>query len=339
MSTSLQDILTTWHARKDQTEWVLCTLYKTEGSSYRKPGAMMLFSGDGAQLGLLSGGCLEGDIQQHAKQVIASQLTKQLTYDATDEDDLTFQLGIGCGGIVHILMQPISKANDYLALDKLLTSLQHERSGIYRQQIPTSPSSAVGEFEVIEQSGKWSTARKAKLVELDNSIWLETHIYPDPHLLIVGGGYDARPLSTMAKNMGWQVSVWDSRTANARKAYFQSADHILNGKVEELAEFTKQHKIAGIVFMCHSVSLDAKALAVLHQMPVAYMGLLGPAHRKVQVIEASGIDINKISAPLSGPIGLNLGGETPESIALAILAEVHAVICQKDAKSLSKVIQ
>ncbi|WP_448556236.1 XdhC family protein [Thalassotalea montiporae] len=339
MSTSLQDILTTWHSRKDQTEWVLCTLYKTEGSSYRKPGAMMMFSGDGAQLGLLSGGCLEGDIQQHAKQVIANQLTKQLTYDATDEDDLTFQLGIGCGGIVHILMQPVSKANEYLALDKLLASLQQEGSGIYRQQIPGSPSAAIGQFEAIEQTGKWSTDRKATLVELDNTTWLETHIYPDPHLLIVGGGYDARPLSSMAKNMGWQVSVWDSRAANARKAYFQDADHILNGSIEALAEFTHQHKIAGIVYMCHSVSLDAKTLAALHQMPVAYMGLLGPAHRKDQVIEASCIDINKVSAPLSGPIGLNLGGETPESIALAILAEMHAVICQRDGSSLSNVIQ
>ena len=339
MSTSLKDILGTWYPRRDDTEWVLCTLYKTEGSSYRKPGAMMMFSGDGKQLGLLSGGCLEGDIQRHAQKVMMSQQAKTITYDATDEDDLTFQLGIGCGGIVHILMQPIHANNHYLELDVLLNTLQDEACGVYAQHVPGEPTMAQGRFKSIPHVGNWSVDRKTHLVEKEHETWLETYIYPDPHLLIVGGGYDARPLASLAKQLGWLVSVWDSRPANARKAYFKDVDHILNGDVEQLTSFAKQHRIAGIVFMCHSVGLDAKALVALHRVPTSYMGLLGPAHRKAQVIEESGIEIGDMSAPLAGPIGLNLGGETPESIALAMLAEMHAVICQKDAVSISAVVK
>ncbi|GHF89740.1 XdhC family protein [Thalassotalea marina] len=335
MSTSLKDILASWYPLKDQTDWVLCTLYKTQGSSYRKSGAMMMFSGDGRQLGLLSGGCLEGDIQRRAKQVMSTQLATTVTYDATDEDDLTFQLGIGCGGIVHILMQPVSHNNHYLALDVLFDTLQNEGCGLYQQEIPDTQRPAVGKFEAIDHDGRWSVDRKTTLFSENDTTWLHTYIYPDPHLLIVGGGYDARPLSSLAKQLGWVVSVWDSRPANARKAYFKEADHILNGTVEALADFAKQHKIAAIVFMCHSVSLDAKALATLHQIPASYLGLLGPNHRKQQVIEASAIDVKNLSTPLAGPIGLNIGGETPESIALAVLAEIHAILCQRQASSLS----
>lgn len=335
MSTSLKDILTHWYPLRDTTDWVLCTLYNTQGSSYRKSGAMMMFSGDGRQLGLLSGGCLEGDIQRRAKQVMSTQLATTITYDATDEDDLTFQLGIGCGGIVHILMQPVSHANHYLALETLFHTLQDEGCGLYQQEIPTTQRPAVGNFEPLHQDGRWSLDRKTALVTQDDSTWLHTYIYPDPHLLIVGGGYDARPLSSLAKQLGWVVSVWDSRPANARKAYFQEADHILSGDEQSLVEFANQHKIAAIVFMCHSVRLDAKALSALHQIPTAYMGLLGPTHRKQQVIEASKINIHNVSTPLAGPIGLNIGGETPESIALAVLAEIHAVLCQREANSLS----
>ena len=114
MVTDLKSILNSWAPLKDQQEWVLATLYKIEGSSYRKLGAMMLISSLGQRLGMLSGGCLEADIQRHAKQVMSTLTSKTISYDATDEDDLTFQLGIGCGGIVHILLQPIHKSNELL---------------------------------------------------------------------------------------------------------------------------------------------------------------------------------------------------------------------------------
>ena len=338
MSSSLKHTLNQWYPNRDNTEWVLCTLYKTEGSSYRRTGAMMMFSADGQQLGLLSGGCLEGDIQRRAKAVIANQMATTITYDATDEDDLTFQLGIGCGGIVHILMQPISASNQYLALDKLRDILNQGGSGLYCQHIPSQQQMANGYLKPIENTQLWSIDRKSQLVTEDNQQWLHTQIFPEPHLLIVGGGYDARPLVSMANSLGWTTSIWDPRPANARKAYFPQVDNIISSSEQDLLAFSQQHQFAGIILMSHSVGIDAQALKVLHQSPVSYFGLLGPEHRKQQVIEQSTIDIKKMNLPIAGPIGLNIGGDTPESIALAVLAEIHAVIGKRNGQSISGIV-
>ena len=135
MVTDLKSMLATWHPLRDEQQWVLATLYKIEGSSYRKLGAMMLISSLGQRLGMLSGGCLEADIQRHAKQVMTSLKPKTITYDATDEDDLTFQLGIGCGGIVHIVLQPVNAANEYLSLDSVFNALKEKVSGYYLQPV------------------------------------------------------------------------------------------------------------------------------------------------------------------------------------------------------------
>ena len=135
MVTDLKSMLATWHPLRDEQQWVLATLYKIEGSSYRKLGAMMLISSLGQRLGMLSGGCLEADIQRHAKQVMTSLTSKTITYDATDEDDLTFQLGIGCGGVVHIVLQPVNSANKYLNLDFVFNALKEKVSGYYLQPV------------------------------------------------------------------------------------------------------------------------------------------------------------------------------------------------------------
>ena len=98
-----------WYPRRDKQQWVLATLFKIEGPSYRSPGAMMLFNDLGEQFGLLSGGCLEADIQIKAAKVIASGTPMTICYDASDEDDMVFLLGIGCGGVIHIMLQPLSR--------------------------------------------------------------------------------------------------------------------------------------------------------------------------------------------------------------------------------------
>ncbi len=337
MSGSLNSILANWYPDRETTDWVLGTVYKTEGSCYRKPGAMMMFSSDGRQLGLLSGGCLEGDIQRHAKIVIDSGHCKTLTYDSTDDDDLSFQLGIGCGGIVHILLQPVTADNNFLALDTLYHAITTHQSGVYYQKVAAGADAPAARFESApaNSQAQWSMNRKATLVQRDGDTWLETQVYPEPHLLIVGGGYDARPMAMMAKQMSWSVSVWDSRPANARRAYFSQADNILSGPISELTTFAAEHNVTAVILMSHSVTFDADGLKALHQLPLAYIGVLGPVHRKEQVIERSTIKLSDMPCNLSGPIGLDIGGETPESIALSVLAEIHAVICDRSSGTLN----
>lgn len=338
MASSLMQVLQQWHQQKQTTEWVLCTIFNTQGSSYRKAGAMMMFSGFGHQYGLLSGGCLESDMLRHARAVMQTSQSKTLTYDANDEDDLTFQLGIGCGGVVQILLQPITVENQYLGLEALFSALQQRQSGIYTQHLPNSDKQTLitpfGEFLATQNL----LPHQALISDVDQQRCIRINIKPEPHLLIAGGGYDARPLAEMAKALGWTVSVWDPRPANARKTFFPNVDHLLRMTTDELATFCREQQVSAAVIMAHSVDIDADVLRAIQTLPLDYLGLLGPQHRKQAVLQQANIAETALPQKLAGPIGLALGGDTPESIALAILAEIHAVNHDKSARSLSGII-
>ncbi len=335
MSNHLLYLLTQWSRLKDEAEWVLGTVYKTEGPAYRKSGAMMLFSDAGHQLGMLSGGCLESDIHLHARKVMLNQKPITLTYDGSDEDDVAFQLGIGCGGTVHILLQPLMPENGYLGLPQVLQAMQDHRQGYYLQKV--SDQDIEARFEV----GRLSSERQstnAQLLEKDDGLWLSTAIEAPLHLLIVGGGIDARPVAQMAHQLGWQVSLWDSRPANGRPEYFQNLSQRLTGPANEISEFCRRSSVKAAVLMSHNVSMDAKALAALAGLELNYVALLGPHNRRERVIAESGITLSELSVPLSGPAGLDLGAELPETIALSILSECHAAVKGTTARSLSDVL-
>ena len=346
MANQLRHLLRQWHPHRDETEWVLGTVYKTERSSYRKAGAMMLFNGWGQQFGLLSGGCLESGIQRHASRVMQRGRSQLVCYDSTDEADLSFQLGIGCGGVVHILLQPVSRENNYLSLSALLESLERRESGSF-QQLVAEDGETAAHFSITDQQAQSidisDHKKQSLLVETSQSgraeTWLVTRVEPEPHLLIVGGGPDAIPVVNMAEQLGWETTVWDPRPANARPEYFASATRILKCTAEGLGRFAQEHRVNAAVLMSHNVQLDAEALKILQTSDndIQYMGLLGPSSRREKVISEAGLNNNGLSVPLSGPAGLDIGGELPESIALSILSECHARLLKNQAWSLNAV--
>lgn len=140
MSHQLSELLASWLPLRDSANWVLGVIYRTEGPCYRKAGAMMLFSSQGHQLGMLSSGCLESDISRHARRVMLEQRVVQCCYDRSDEDDMAYQLGIGCGGVVYIQLMPVNAANQYLQLDKLLLALEAGQQVDYQLQIDANAS-------------------------------------------------------------------------------------------------------------------------------------------------------------------------------------------------------
>ena len=135
MANQLNQLLTHWHQHKDDLQWVLATIIATEGSAYRKAGAMMLINSLGQYRGLLSGGCLEADIMRQARRCWDDQCNRTIRYDMREEEDLAWQLGLGCGGMVQILLQPVNADNHYLQLDKLLLSLQQHQHCGYLQYL------------------------------------------------------------------------------------------------------------------------------------------------------------------------------------------------------------
>lgn len=346
MHNQLHQQLAYWYPRREQHQWVLGCVYKVEGPSYRKPGAMMFFNDLGEQLGLLSGGCLESDIQKHASRVMRTQQAVTLCYDGTDEDDMSVLLGIGCGGTVYILLQPLTEANDYLNLTTVAEDLTNRQASIFLQKIteqhqtPEAQYLAKGSKEYLDILARIKNHRRhnGSLIELDNQNWLATHIKPPTQLLIVGGGVDARPLADIASTLGWEVSVCDPRPANARREHFMSASHILRCSPQALPSEPLFNHFDAAVVMSHNLQLDADALAALQKSSVKYLALLGPAARKQQVLALGGLQPKGLSIPIAGPAGLNLGGELPEDIALSIMAECLAKLNQVEARSISELL-
>lgn len=333
MSNQLRDLLAEWHPQRNELEWVLGVVYRTEGPSYRKAGAMMLFNSLGQQFGMLSGGCLESDIQRYAQQVMQSGINKTLCYDGSDEDDLSFQLGIGCGGTVYLQLQRVDSGNHYLELDKLYASLQQHRHGVFHLLIKNK-SSSQARFEQIEGRNN----SKASVISVNNLQWLEIPIIPAPHLLLVGGGLDARPVTALAGELGWRISLWDPRPANGRMAYFPFVQQALDGPATQLRDVCQNESVDAAILMSHSIELDASALQALPGCSLRYIALLGPENRKQKVLETAAVSESDLSCRLAGPAGLSLGGELPESIALSIIAECHAALFSKNAISISQVL-
>ena len=161
--------------------------------------------------------------------------------------------------------------------------------GRYLQQVSPILPAGSGVLTQNDELHGLSMNRKAQLVELQGATCLQTSIYPPPHLLIVGGGADAVPVYTFAKQLGWSVTVWDTRAANAKRQYFKNADAILRITPSELKEYCITNKVDAAILMAHSVELDASTLAQFKDVPFKYIGLLGPKHRRKQVLEHANV--------------------------------------------------
>lgn len=338
MNNYFSELLSHWHPLRDEHLWVLATVYKTVGPCYRRAGAMMLFNDLGQQFGLLSGGCLEADIQRQAARVMQNKQTLTVSYDGGDEDDIAFQLGIGCGGTVHIVLQPILAERNYLSLIAVYEHLSQGGTGLYSQLIATD-GAVENHWQISPPSADCCAQRcSSELKEKDNQTWLLTKLSPPPHLLVIGAGVDAQPLVQMAKTLGWTVTLWDSRPANGRREYFMSADQILRQPLNELMEHKSAVHWNAAVVMSHNLQMDADAIRALQSSAIEYLALLGPVSRKHQVLALAQLEEAELCIPLAGPAGLNLGAELPEGIALSILAECHAVLQGTAGQSLSGVL-
>lgn len=330
----IQHMLNTWMPIRDQARWVLGVIYKTEGSCYRKAGAMMLFSDQGHQLGILSGGCLESDVRRNARKVMEDGRARQLRYDDSDEDDAAFQLGVGCGGVVYLQLLPVKPESDYLGLKQVYENLLSNIDCVWNMPFVDGVLSGTS---TVSKAFRVEDVRANTIVSLGSDSWLQVSFTPLPHILVVGGGSDAIPLTRMASEMGWRVSLWDPRPSQGRAEYFSSVAHILETKdAGDLGAYVAGQKLNAIVLMSHHKTIDADALKAVHDSDISYLAILGPTHRKQEVLDLAGIDESDIRATFRGPAGLPIGGDLPESIALSIIAECHGVLHQSQQKQTGK---
>jgi xanthine dehydrogenase accessory factor len=335
----------------------LGVLVHTRGSTYRKPGAMLLMAGNGEYAGLLSGGCLEGDLGERAREVIETGRAALVTYDLRNSDDLLWGLGLGCEGAMHILLLRVGPREEWQPLAHLAAALgAHTPTAIAvvtESQDREMPPGALllpqlpGASAIVLPRSLASSARAAlleprvlaALAAAPDSTGVDSLEGPDarwhllflplslpPRLLLLGAGPDAVPVVDFAARLHWRVTLVDHRPAYAVPAHFPYAEQVVLARPEELTQALDLERFTAAVVMSHHLPSDLEYLRVLSAGPLPYIGLLGPPARREKLLSELGAEAQRLRPRLHAPVGLNLGGRTPESIALSIVAEIHGFV-------------
>ncbi|QJW92126.1 XdhC family protein [Spirosoma taeanense] len=337
-----------------QRKAALATVVWVEGSSYRRPGARMLITDDGRWEGAISGGCLEGDALRKARQVMLDGQPIVVTYDTMDDDANTFGVGLGCNGIIDVLIEPINPGNpenpvallrefvDKRDVRVLATILKSDgqtsfkpgdrfvQSETGRQMVPDWLQD---DMLAVFSTGKPLT--QSYSVESGTLDVFIERVDPGIELIIFGAGYDVIPVAKLARELGWQVTVTDDCVAHLAPKRFPVATCVLYAdRTAVLDQLTITDRTAAVL-MSHNFNYDRAVLQTLLATDVPYIGMLGPRKRfdKMQ-IEFEKDDCFFTDDQLSrvhAPIGLDIGAEAPDEIALAIVAEIKAFFTNRSA--------
>jgi xanthine dehydrogenase accessory factor len=303
---------------------VLVTLVRAEGSSYRRPGARLLLGAAGQYAGTISGGCLETEVTRKAAWMVRGGAVVE-RYSTLFDDTAEIPFGLGCGGTVDLLFEPVGTA-EAEALLAVLEGALEGREVVVRTWLP---GEGRGLRRVIEGASGEVLFRSYGLTDSDlaseDGVYRERLEAPQ-RLVLIGAGDDARPVAAMGGLLGWNVDVVDGRAQMARAERFPGARTV--GVVEDFGALELGGRDA-VVLMTHSYEQDRAALAALLARPrLRYVGILGARHRTALLVaEASamaGVTVEETCGRIHAPIGLDLGGDGPEAIALAIVAEVQA---------------
>lgn len=323
----------------------LATVVQVEGSSYRRPGARMLIVEDGQLMGAISGGCLEGDALRKALLVMAQQQPMLVTYDTMDDDDASLGVGLGCNGIIQVLIEPImpEKTNNPI---HLLQRIVADRSPnvivtLYslenRKGVQGGTCWVLGKSEMPENMNP-KIQEDAHNALINNTSAFKTYpdtqallefVAPPISLVIIGAGNDALPLMHFADILGWETKIVDGRANYARPERFATACQVLVSKPEKVLEQIAIDPWTAFTLMTHNFIYDKAMLRELCQKEAKYIGMLGPKKKLDRMLEElanDGINIDsEQQKSIYGPVGLDIGAETPEEIALSIIAEIKAV--------------
>ncbi|MGB8328214.1 MAG: XdhC family protein [Steroidobacteraceae bacterium] len=340
---------------------VLATVLGTAGSTYRKAGAQMLIALDGEFAGLLSGGCLEGDLREHAREILSSGRPQRVRYDMRDTDDPVFGLGSGCEGAMDIIMQRVGAAQGWQPFTRLADSLQARRPDALAivvesalEALPVGSSLVASANASIGTGGEKTSVlrrldeRTARAADESQVSWfieasagLRAFISPlvlPPRILVLGGGPDAVPVVDLAAMMGWHVVVVDHRPVYAEAARFPRARRVVCARPETFDATETPDAFVAAIVMSHHLESDLHYLRRLAVSRIPYVGLLGPAARRERLLRDLGAAAGQLRNRLRAPIGLDIGAHTPEAIAVAIVAEVSAALESRDGRPFSATV-
>lgn len=356
--TETEAIINAWRQASEQKlRGALATVVRVEGSAYRRPGARMFVTETKQRTGVLSGGCLEGDVAERALRVIETGEPMVVTYDTTSDDDIVWGLGIGCRGVIQVLIEP---ASDFrcAGLVQLLADCSKSaqcgavatvircegeteieigaRALLYPDGTSRSESGFYRMFcgpEVVDElraavRGGGSGVSRYESEHESVEVFIEV-IEPPLPLVIVGAGDDALPLVTIAKNLGWHTTVVDTRSRPAMVERFNEADEVVLCRAEDVCDRVRLTDRTAVVLMTHNYLQDLEILKTLLNTPLRYLGCLGPRQRTEQMLLEISEEIAFLKQ-LYAPAGLDIGADTPIEVAFSIVSEIKAVVAGRE---------
>jgi xanthine dehydrogenase accessory factor len=307
---------------RDEFPCALATLVAIEGSSYRRAGARRLIGFSGTPVGGISGGCLEQDIDAHARSLLkSSNRSKVISYDTSSENDLVWGVGTGCHGIVHVL---IEKLDECPAWARAVNQAKSHRNPVVLhtrwKRGPDTPDPL--------STGLISSSSERSPVGFVHQI------LPPQRLVIFGAGDDAIPVHRLANQLGWETKIFDPRPAFPTKDRFPEAVTTQCEPAEKAVTAVDWDDHTAAIIMTHHYLFDLPLLKTLVPLQLPYLGLLGPKERGQRLLKDAGF--NPLQSSLHYPVGLDLGGDGAEAVALAIVSEIHAHLNQRTAQPLSR---
>lgn len=335
-----------------QRKAALATVVKVRGSSYRSPGARMLIMDDGKWVGSISGGCLEGDALRKARQVMTDKQPVTVTYDTREESNQNLGIGLGCNGVIDVLIEPVDPADNdnptrfFESIIKmnapvaLATIFSHSNPTAIGKKLLITPGATKlhnleddkleylisADLEKLFDSKK-SEAKVYHTQGNETEVFIEM-IQPSVSLIIFGGGFDARPVSQLAKSLGWEVTITDECVAHIAPLFFPTADNLSLCHRDFVDRDFHITPYTACVLMSHNYEYDRDVLKKLLKSEAPYIGILGPRKRFDKMLSdfsREGITLSSKDAHrIHSPIGLDIGAEAPDEIAVSIIAEIQS---------------
>ena len=322
----LEQILPLWNVfltnKKQQSPLVMATLVNTQGSSYKKKGAMMLVDINLQTYGLISGGCLENDLAEHAETVFNDGISKVIEYDLSD--DSIFGLGAGCDGTIQVLLQILNTKNSYqpFSFFNPLIEQAHYSSLLINTNINSSFFS--GFKFICNETSKVSDQKIESDEKLNPKDYCEIELIPSLKVAIVGTGKDIIPICQQIELMNWHGYILDHRL-NRLENYsgFENINLIKTDLKDLSTNETLIKPFDAVILITHNIDRDVQYLSYFNQFNIPYLGLLGSIGRRDNVLSKAQLSLKDLTNKLYAPIGINLGSHSPEQIALSIIAEIQ----------------
>jgi len=328
---------------------VVVTVADVEGAAYRRPGAKMLVGGDGTPLGAVTAGCLEDPITELSMEILDAGEPRRETFDLLGEADDTWGLGLGCNGVIDVLLEPLDASwmapLDQLATGRAVTVLTvvdstvadvpvgarsyvdddgQRRAVAERDPIPTAVVETMrSEISAVRGKPKATTVE----VETDRGTLsvLVDGLDPVSKLLLFGSQPDIHPVARVGSDAGFDVVVHSPRGARGPED-FPTADRVETGHPSTVDASVSAPEATYAVVMSHNLVDDRIAVeTLLSETTVPYVGVMGPRERFERLREDSDAIADSDLDRIATPVGLDLGGGDPTEIALSVVSEALAV--------------